>query len=103
LVNADAAAFVLAGQAAEFKRPIKLETEVGDFTVTGEGAELVAGRKLIASSASFAISGVNANLYKLLPGGYPIPEDVRAGLTYGASGEYTGTMRTKKAMFVFDD
>ena len=68
----------------------------GVYTITGQQAIINRNRLLTATSGLYSLTGSSAILTKASAGGYPAEADVRLGVVYGASGEYTGTLDVGK-------
>ena len=81
----------LNAQAAEYVPSLWADPDyVDEAYSSGTDASLRVARLLGAASASFTITGRPATFVRVSP--YPDPADVRTGVVYGPSGEYTGAL-----------
>lgn len=64
-LTAAAGTFSLTGQAANFKRQLRLLASAGAFTMTGRAAGLRVSRRLVAAAGSYAMTGYAATLLRL--------------------------------------
>lgn len=85
-------AYMVAGSNTQILRSKNLVAQGGVYTLSGQQAILTRNRLLVASSGLYVIGGSSSTLTKSSIGGYPAEVDVRLGVVYGASGEYTGTL-----------
>ena len=106
--------YSLTGGSATISRNKKLTASGGSYIVTGGTASLLRSKYLVASGGSYALTGQTANLYRnrvlnavggtytitgssviiswTNVGGYPDPQYVLLGVTYGPGNIYVGTM-----------
>lgn len=70
----------------------QLVAQGGSYTLSGQQAILNKNRLLTAISGVYLIGGSSIIISKSSVGGYPAEADVRLGIVYGASSEYTGTL-----------
>jgi len=69
VMDAEAGAFVLSGQAAALKAGRKVAAGAGSFSLTGQAAALLHGYRLAAEAGAFALAGQSAALLtaRILP------------------------------------
>ena len=78
-----------------------IQPYVEDGYADGLDAILAQSRSFVADSTGFVISGRAATLSAETV--YPPPQFVREGVTYGPGGAYVGTMKSGRALYLFDD
>lgn len=88
--------YSISGQSLTLLRSKILVGSGGVYTITGQQAIINRNRLLTATSGLYSLTGSSAILTKASAGGYPAETDVRLGVVYGASGEYTGTLDVGK-------
>lgn len=123
-LTAQGGTYNLTGASATISRNKKLTASGGSYTVTGGTATLLRSKYLVASGGSYSITGQSANLYRnrvltavggtytitgssvniswASVGGYPAPQYVLLGVTYGPGNIYVGTMDAVDKSIKFD-
>lgn len=84
--------YTCTGSTIQIYRSKVLNVQGGVYTLSGQQALINRSRLLVASSGLYNVGGSYSTLTKSSIGGYPSESDVRLGVVYGASGEYTGTL-----------
>lgn len=95
-IGAVGGSYSISGQSLTLLRSKILVGSGGVYTITGQQAIINRNRLLTATSGLYSLTGSSAILTKSSAGGYPAEADVRLGVVYGASGEYTGTLDVGK-------
>lgn len=95
-IGAVGGSYSISGQSLTLLRSKILVGSGGVYTITGQQAIINRNRLLTATSGLYSLTGSSAILTKASAGGYPAETDVRLGVVYGASGEYTGTLDVGK-------
>jgi len=95
-LTANGGIYSLSGSSVIILRSKYLSASGGSYLYSGQSAVLKRSRLLQAIGGSYNLAGSSAILTKSSAGGYPAETDVRLGVVYGASGEYTGTLDVGK-------
>jgi len=95
-LTANGGIYSLSGSSVIILRSKYLSASGGSYLYSGQSAVLKRSRLLQAIGGSYNLAGSSAILTKSSAGGYPAEADVRLGVVYGASGEYTGTLDVGK-------